>query len=238
MAFNFYAGETLLIDKPYRWSSFKTVHAIKKIIAQHPSWTDANGPHPVKIGHAGTLDPLATGLLILCTGKKTKQLHTYMNLEKVYTGVFFIGATTPCFDREMEVTAVFENAHITPDTMECVRKQFVGNIEQVPPLYSAVQLNGQRAYALARKGLSAELKSRSVCVHELLFTNWSAPFLHFKIRCSKGTYIRSLARDIGIALNSGAYVYDLRREQIGLHSVSEALSPEGFSDFMRSKASM
>jgi len=229
MSFSFYSGEVLLIDKPYSWSSFKAVHHIKKSIAKHPSWTDEQGPHPVKIGHAGTLDPLATGLLIMCTGKKTKQIKDFMNLEKVYTGVFFIGATTPCFDREKPVNAEYSIAHITSEHIEIVRQQFIGTQHQMPPLYSAIQINGRRAYEIARSGQTVELQPRTVNISQLEFKIWNPPFLHFKVTCSKGTYIRSLARDIGLALHSGAYVYDLKREQIGTYNLNNAFTPEAFA---------
>lgn len=229
MPFSFYSGEVVLIDKPYGWSSFKAVHYIKKAIAQHSSWTDEQGLHPVKIGHAGTLDPLATGLLIMCTGKKTKHIHNFMNLEKVYSGVFFLGATTPCFDREKPVDAEFAISHITADLLEPVRQKFIGTQYQIPPLFSAIQINGRRAYEIARSGETAELKSREITISQLEFQIWNPPFLHFKVTCSKGTYIRSLARDIGLALQSGAYVYDLKREQIGTYSLHNAFSPEAFA---------
>jgi tRNA pseudouridine55 synthase len=234
MSFSFYSGEVLLIDKPYGWSSFKAVHHIKKAISKHPSWTDEQGPHPVKIGHAGTLDPLATGLLILCTGKKTKHIQDFMNLEKVYTGVFFIGATTPCFDREKPVDAEYSITHITSEHLEKVRQQFIGTQYQIPPLFSAIQIKGRRAYEIARSGQTVALQPRAVSISQLEFKTWNPPFLHFKVTCSKGTYIRSLARDIGQALHSGAYVYDLKREQIGRYNLSEAKSPQAYVECLHS----
>lgn len=222
---DFIAGETILIDKPFRWSSFKVVHEIRKRI-------------PVKkVGHAGTLDPLATGLLILCTGKKTKQISTYQDLEKTYTGVITFGKKTLSMDAETEAVEEKSFDHITPDMIiEAASEQFTGEIMQKPPMYSAVSVKGKRLYKLARKGITVEREPRKVEVFEFTVNDIAMPDVSFTIRCSKGTYIRVIADDFGTALNSAAYLSSLRRTAIGTYRVEDALTMDEFHDFVVSTA--
>jgi tRNA pseudouridine55 synthase len=232
MDFDFYKGEVLLVDKPYTWSSFQAVNKIKHAVKHHPSLVVEGQKVKPKVGHAGTLDPLATGLLIVCTGKKTKTINDLMGLEKEYTGTFILGATTPCFDLEKPVDHTFETAHITDDLIYATAKQFVGLQQQVPPLFSAIMVEGKRAYELAREGSDHELKSREIEIKEFEITRIALPEVDFRIVCSKGTYIRSMARDFGLALNSGAHLGALRRTRIGDFKVSDAKEPMAYSDLI------
>lgn len=227
---DFYTGEILLIDKPYTWSSFQAVNKIKYAIKNHPSLIVDGVKTKPKVGHAGTLDPLATGLLIVCTGKKTKTIDSLMGMEKEYTGTFFLGATTPCFDLEKPVDQTFPTGHITVSTLTKAAESFVGLQQQVPPVFSAVFIDGKRAYEYARAGKEVEMKSREVEIREFELTGIEMPLVHFRIVCSKGTYIRSIARDFGLALNSGAHLTALRRTRIGDFNVKEALSPAEFAE--------
>jgi len=220
--YNFQAGELLLIDKPYRWTSFDVVNKIR-FIARKKS-----GIKRIKVGHAGTLDPLATGLLLICTGKKTKEIESFQALEKEYTGTFYLGATTPCFDLEQPIDKRFDISEITPEQLMLVKEQFVGEIEQTPPVYSAIKVEGKRAYDYARNDEEIKLKAKKVVVYEFELTRIALPEVDFRIRCSKGTYIRSIARDFGEALNSGAHLTALRRTRIGEYSVVNALDPDAF----------
>lgn len=228
MSYHFYTGEVLLIDKPLGWTSFQAVNKIKHGIKHHPSFIHEGAKVKPKIGHAGTLDPLATGLLIICTGKKTKAINTFMDLTKEYTGTFFIGATTPCYDLEKEIDHTFSTEQITNQLIFDTAKLFIGKQEQVPPIFSAIQINGQRAYTLARAGEEVELKPRQIEILEFEITDIQMPLVSFRIVCSKGTYIRSIARDFGLALNSGAHLTALRRTKIGEYDVKDAVSPEEF----------
>jgi tRNA pseudouridine55 synthase len=230
MTYDFYKGEALLIDKPYGWSSFQAVNKIKYAIKQHPSLLVEGIKVKPKVGHAGTLDPLATGLLIVCTGKKTKSIHEFMGMEKEYTGTFFLGATTPCYDMEKPVDKHFPIEHITEKDLRETAKSFLGIQQQVPPLFSAVMINGKRAYEMARAGEEAEIKAREVEVREFELTDIQLPQVSFRIVCSKGTYIRSIARDFGLALNSGAYLSALRRTRIGDFRVQDAVTPQQFAE--------
>lgn len=204
----------LLINKPYEWTSFDVVKKLRY------------GLKVKKIGHAGTLDPLATGLLILCTGKMTKQIDTYQAQEKEYTGTFVIGKTTPSFDLETEVGQEKDIKHITISDIESAIQQLTGEISQVPPIFSAVKVNGKRAYKSARKGEDIKLKARDVSVKVFEYTKIDLPEIHFRIICSKGTYIRSIARDLGNLLGVGAYMSALCRTRIGDFKLSDALSIE------------
>jgi tRNA pseudouridine55 synthase len=207
-------GEVLLIDKPLTWTSFdvvKKVRGIKKV---------------KKVGHAGTLDPLATGLLVVCTGKLTKTIQGIQDAEKEYTGTFCIGATTASFDLESEVEQQCSYNHITSEQVMRVVKELTGDLMQVPPMHSAVKLNGVRSYELARRGEVAELKARAITIREFEITRMELPELDFRIVCTKGTYIRSLARDLGLGLNVGAYLKVLRRTRIGNLSVDNAVTLE------------
>ncbi len=227
--YNFYTGEILLIDKPYTWSSFQAVNKIKHAIKQHPSFIVDGVKVKAKIGHAGTLDPLATGLLIMCTGKKTKTINELMGMEKEYTGTFFIGATTPCFDLEKPVDHTFPIEHITVGDITKAVNSFIGIQQQVPPLFSAVQINGKRAYEYARAGQEAEIKSREIEIKEFEITEINMPEISFRIVCGKGTYIRSVARDLGLALNSGAHLIKLCRTRIGNFKLADAVGPVEFA---------
>jgi tRNA pseudouridine55 synthase len=228
MSYHFYRGEVLLIDKPIGWSSFQAVNKIKHGIKNHPSFIHEGAKVKPKIGHAGTLDPLATGLLIICTGKKTKEINSFMGLTKEYTGTFFIGATTPCYDLEKPIDHTYPSEHITPELIKQTAENFLGVQEQVPPLFSAVMVNGKRAYTHARAGDEIELKARPIEILEFEITYIEMPNVSFRIVCSKGTYIRSIARDFGLALNSGAHLIELRRTKIGDFDVKDAVSPEEF----------
>ena len=230
MAFDFYNGELLLINKPYTWSSFQAVNKIKHAIKNHSSLILEGKKVKPKVGHAGTLDPLATGLLIVCSGKKTKTINELMGLEKEYTGTFYIGATTPCFDLEKPIDNTFPINHITNELLLLTAKSFLGFQQQVPPIYSAVKINGKRAYEFAREGLEAEINSREIEVKEFELTQINLPFVDFRIICSKGTYIRSLSRDFGLALKSGAHLTKLTRTRIGDFSLTDAITPQEFSE--------
>ena len=230
MDFNFYTGEVILIDKPFTWSSFQAVNKIKHALKNHPSLMVDGVKTKARVGHAGTLDPLATGLLIVCTGKKTKTIDTLMGLEKEYTGTFLLGATTPCFDLEKPVDKTFPTEHITEDMIKKTAVDFTGVIQQVPPIFSAVMINGRRAYELARAGQETEMKSREITIKEFEITAIRMPEVDFRIVCSKGTYIRSMARDFGLALNSGAHLTALRRTRIGDYHVDDAMTPNDFAE--------
>jgi tRNA pseudouridine55 synthase len=225
---DFYKGEILLINKPLGWTSFQAVNKLKHGLKKHPSLLlDGKFVH-LKIGHAGPLDPLATGLLIVCTGKKTKVIQTFQDQEKEYTGTFFIGATTPCYDLEKPIDKTYPTDHITDEKILKAAATFMGQQQQTPPLFSAVLVNGERAYDIARKGGTVELKARAIEIKTFEITRIQIPEVDFKIVCSKGTYIRSIARDIGERLGSGAHLIKLCRTRIGEFEVGNALEPEEF----------
>jgi tRNA pseudouridine55 synthase len=230
MNYDFYKGEVLLIDKPYTWSSFQAVNKLKYAIKHHPSFIVDGVKVKAKIGHAGTLDPLATGLLIVCTGKKTKTINDLMGMEKEYTGTFLLGATTPCYDLEKAVDKTYPTEHITEEMILQTAKNFIGVQQQVPPLFSAVMVNGKRAYELAREGAETELKSREIEIKEFEITKINMPLVDFRIVSSKGTYIRSIARDFGLALNSGSHLTALRRTRIGPFDLKDAVTPLQFCE--------
>ncbi len=210
--FDFETGEVLLLDKPLTWTSFDVVRKVK------------NALRIKKIGHAGTLDPLATGLLILCTGRKTKEIDQIQAQEKEYTGTFRLGETTPSFDLETAVDMVRPYAHLTIEQITAAAQSFIGTIQQTPPLFSAVKIDGQRAYDIARKGLNAEIKSKTIEIKAYELTRIALPEVDFRIVCSKGTYIRSLARDLGQALGCGAHLTRLVRTRIGEFRVEDAFT--------------
>jgi tRNA pseudouridine55 synthase len=227
-AFDFRTGEVILIHKPLTWTSFQVVNKMKYLIKKHPSLLmDGKRVQP-KIGHAGTLDPLATGLLIVCTGKQTKNIEQYQAQEKEYTGTFYIGATTPCFDLEKEIDAHYPTEHITDQLILDTTKQFIGKIQQTPPLFSAIKIDGKRAYDIARAGQTAEIKPKEITINTFEVTRIALPEIDFRVVCSKGTYIRSLARDFGAALDSGAHLIALCRTRIGEYKLSQALTLEAF----------
>lgn len=215
-------GQVLLIDKPLEWTSFQAVNKLRWHIKQRFKIKK------IKVGHAGTLDPLATGLLIICTGKQTKEIHIYQGQEKEYTGTFTVGATTPSYDLETEIDENYPTEHITEALLKETTRQFIGEIQQKPPIFSAIKKDGKRLYELARKGETTEIQARTVTISEFEITNINLPKVDFRVVCSKGTYIRSLAFDFGKALNSGAHLSTLRRTKIGNFSVDNATSIEGF----------
>ena len=207
-------GRVLLINKPLRWTSFDVVNKLRFRLKTK------------KIGHAGTLDPLATGLLIICVGKMTKRIEEFMGLEKEYTGKFVLGKTTPSFDLETAVNEEKDISHLSEDMIREKVKPFIGTISQLPPLHSAIKIGGKRAYEFARKGRDIELSPRDVQIHEFEITSIDLPAVSFRIVCSKGTYIRSIARDFGNALGVGAYLSALCRTRIGTFSLSDAIDVE------------
>jgi tRNA pseudouridine55 synthase len=230
MSFDFYKGELLLINKPYTWSSFQAVNKIKHSIKKHPSlWVDGVRVKP-KVGHAGTLDPLATGLLIVCTGKKTKEVNTFMGMEKEYTGSLVIGSTTPCFDLEKPIDRTFPTEHVTEEMILSTARSFIGNQQQIPPIFSAVMIQGKRAYDIARSGQEADIKPREIHISEFEVTGVRFPEIDFRIVCSKGTYIRSIARDFGERLQSGAHLTALCRTRIGNFALKDAITPSEFAE--------
>ncbi|MDI1316323.1 tRNA pseudouridine(55) synthase TruB [Flavobacterium sp.] len=216
-------GQILLIDKPLKWSSFQAVNKLKYILKRQYDL-----PKKFKIGHAGTLDPLATGLLIVCTGKFTKRITEIQAQAKEYTGTFTIGATTPSYDLETEIDATFPTEHISSELIQETIKQFLGEIDQKPPVFSAIKKDGKRLYEHARAGEEVEIAFRKTTIHEFEITRIQLPEIDFRVVCSKGTYIRSLAFDFGKALHSGAYLSVLRRTKIGHYSVNDGVSPEDF----------
>ncbi|WP_299116273.1 tRNA pseudouridine(55) synthase TruB [uncultured Winogradskyella sp.] len=221
---DFKNGQVLLIDKPLTWTSFQAVNKLRWSIRQ------AYNIKKIKVGHAGTLDPLATGLLVICTGKMTKQINTFQGQEKEYTGTFVLGSTTPSYDLETEVNETFLTEHITEELIHKTTEQFTGKIEQFPPIFSAIKKEGKRLYEFARAGEAVEIKSREVEITEFEITAIRELELEldFRVVCSKGTYIRSLAHDFGKALNSGAHLSVLRRTRIGDFKVENGLTPEEF----------
>lgn len=217
-------GQVILIDKPLGWSSFQAVNKIKWALLKHFKLKK------LKIGHAGTLDPLATGLLVLCTGKYTKKVPEFQDAVKEYTGTFTLGATRPSYDMETEVDAVFETDHLTEEIIKSATANFIGQIEQYPPAFSAIKKDGKRLYELAREGKSIDLVARKIEVFEFEITHIALPEVGFRVVCGKGTYIRSLAHDFGKALNSGAYLSALRRTKTGNFNVRTAVTPQQFVD--------
>lgn len=218
---NYTEGQVLLIDKPLKWSSFQAVNKLKYTLINKIGL-----PKKFKIGHAGTLDPLATGLLIVCTGKFTKRIAEIQSQAKEYTGTIFLGATTPSYDLETEVDATFPTDHITEELIHETVKQFIGEIDQVPPIFSAIKKDGKRLYEHARAGEEVEIASRKTTIYEFEITRIELPEIDFRVACSKGTYIRSLAFDFGKAMQSGSHLTALRRTKIGAYSVENAHSPE------------
>jgi len=212
---NLEKGEILLVNKPYEWSSFDVVKKIRYSIQKKYG-------KKVKVGHAGTLDPLATGLLLICVGKATKGIDVFTNLDKEYTGTMFIGSTTPSYDLETNVDKIFSTDHITPELLKETAKKFLGETQQVPPIFSAIKIGGKPVYKKARKGHHVEIQPRRIRIDLFEITGIEMPIVHFRVRCSKGTYIRSLVNDFGKALNSGAYMHGLCRTMIGGYSLKQA----------------
>lgn len=213
---NFEQGQVLLIDKPLKWTSFDVIQKLRKILRIK------------KIGHAGTLDPLATGLLIICTGKFTKRINEYMAQEKEYTGTITLGATTPTYDLESTPGDFKPFDHITEESIRAATQKFIGEIEQVPPAHSAIKVDGTRVYELARQGKAVKLEPRKIFIKEFAITKIEMPIVYFKVVCSTGTYIRSLAYDVGEVLGCGAHLSSLRRTRIGEFTTVNAMTPDEF----------
>ena len=223
---NFIEGQVVLIDKPLWWTSFDVVRKCRNLI------TNRLKIKKLKVGHAGTLDPLATGLMIVCTGKATKRINEWRDADKEYVAVIELGRTTPSFDLETETDATFPTGHITRESFETALKTFLGETQQTPPLFSAKNLQGKRAYTFARKGSDIELPPQPVVISELEIVRFDLPVVEVRMRCSKGTYVRAFARDLGIANQSGACLAGLRRTAIGSFRVEKAMSPELFEQII------
>lgn len=221
-------GQVILIDKPLEWTSFQAVNKVRWLIKK------SFGFKKIKVGHAGTLDPLATGLLIICTGKFTKKIDTFQAQEKEYTGTFTVGATTPSYDLETEIDQNFDISEITSEQIHEATKQFIGEIQQQPPVFSALKKDGKRLYEFARNGEEVEIPFRKITISEFEITRIDLPNVDFRVVCSKGTYIRSLANDFGKALNNGAHLSALRRTKIGDFSVANAISISDFESSLPS----
>ena len=225
---DFLDGQILLINKPLGWTSFDVVRKIKNLIRTKYSLKK------IKVGHAGTLDPLATGLLIVCTGKFTKRISELQGQAKIYTGDITLGGTTPSYDLETEVDATFETSHISEELIKKTTSQFTGKIDQKPPIFSALKRGGERLYEKARRGESIEIEARKVSVHAFDITEIEIPKVSFEIKCGKGTYIRSIAYDFGLALNSGAHLSKLCRTAIGDYQLADALDVSNFEKQLNS----
>ncbi|MFH7014384.1 tRNA pseudouridine(55) synthase TruB [Flavobacterium sp. FlaQc-52] len=223
-------GQVLLIDKPLKWSSFQAVNKLKYLLINKVGL-----PKKFKIGHAGTLDPLATGLLLICTGKFTKSISELQGQAKEYTGTFHIGATTPSYDLETEIDQTFPTEHIDEALIHETVKQFLGEIDQKPPIFSAIKKDGVRLYEHARAGETVEIASRKTTIHEFEITRIALPEIDFRVVCSKGTYIRSLAFDFGKAMNSGSHLTVLRRTKIGDYDVKNAIDITLFEETLEQK---
>ncbi len=220
-------GAVLYIDKPLTWTSFDVVNKIRKSLRHYL------GIQKIKVGHAGTLDPLATGLVIICTGKATKQIMQFQDMDKAYTAQLRLGATTPSFDLETGIDFSYPWEHITSDHIKQALSELSGDQEQMPPLFSAKSVDGKRAYLMARKGKTVELKPQQVHISRLELLSEKLPELTLHVECSKGTYIRSLARDLGIKLDSGAHLCGLRRTRIGPHRIEQAITLENFIENLK-----
>jgi len=229
MTFNFESGEVLLFNKPYRWTSFDLVRNITSLIKKYVLIKP-------KVGHAGTLDPLATGLMIICTGSMTKQIYKYQDMPKVYTGKLKLGETTPSYDKETQVDCTFDINDITENDILSAASKFIGEIEQVPPIFSAVKKEGKRSYDLARRGQKPELESRKVMIYDFKIIEISIPFVSFEVKCSKGTYIRTLVNDFGKALNNGAFLVELERTTIGDFSLKDCMTPDQFAERLKTES--
>lgn len=223
---NFKEGEVLYFDKPLRWTSFAVVNKIRYHISRKL------GVKKIKVGHAGTLDPLATGVMIICTGKATKRIEEFQYHTKEYIATLQLGATTPSYDLEKEIDATYPTEHITREMVEEVLQQFKGTIEQIPPAFSACKVDGKRAYDLARKGDEVELKPKTLVIDEIELLECNLPEIKIRVVCSKGTYIRALARDIGEALQSGAHLTGLIRTQVGEVRLEDCMQVEDFPEWL------
>lgn len=224
---SFVEGSVISFDKPLGWTSFDVVNKVRSMMRY------VLGIKKLKTGHAGTLDPLATGLLIICTGKQTKSIESFQDMEKEYTGTFILGETTPSFDLETKPDATFPTSHIMYEMLESAAKKLSGHHNQIPPLFSAKKIEGERAYEFARRGEHTELKARKVVISCFDITRFEMPEVDFRVVCSKGTYIRSLARDFGRELHSGAHLKSLRRTRIGHFKVEDAWTIDGFEKHLK-----
>ena len=224
---NITEGEILLVNKPYHWTSFDVIGSLRGLMKH------LLGGKKIKVGHAGTLDPLATGLLIVCTGKATKRIEEFKDFDKEYTGTFVLGATTPSYDMEKEVNETFPTSHITSEMIQEAALSLSGDIMQIPPMFSAIKVDGKRAYESARKDKDLGLAARPVSVPVFEITRVEMPEVDFRIVCSKGTYIRALARDFGLKLNSGAYLSVLCRTRVGPHKLENAYLVEELKTILR-----
>ena len=225
---DFLAGEVIYFNKPLGWTSFDLVNKFRYKLSRRL------GVKKIKVGHAGTLDPLATGVMILCTGRATKRIDEFQYQTKEYVATLKLGETTPSFDLEKEVDATYPTEHITRELVEQVLPTFIGEIQQVPPVFSACKIEGKRAYELARQGKDVPLKSKTLIIDELELLDCSLPILKIRVVCSKGTYIRALARDIGQALNSGAHLIALERTRIGDITLDKCMTPKVYKKQRRS----
>lgn len=223
---NFKEGEVLYFDKPLRWTSFAVVNKIRYHISRKL------GVKKIKVGHTGTLDPLATGVMIICTGKATKRIEEFQYHTKEYIATLQLGATTPSYDLEKEIDATYPTEHITREMVEEVLQQFKGTIEQIPPAFSACKVDGKRAYDLARKGDEVELKPKTLVIDEIELLECNLPEIKIRVVCSKGTYIRALARDIGEALQSGAHLTGLIRTRVGEVRLEDCMQVEDFPEWL------
>ncbi|TYB79002.1 tRNA pseudouridine(55) synthase TruB [Bizionia myxarmorum] len=226
---HFQSGQVLLIDKPLNWTSFQVVNKLRWEIRH------AHNIKKIKVGHAGTLDPLAMGLLIICTGKMTKEIHIYQGQDKEYTGTIVLGSSTPSYDLETEIDETFPTEHISETMIHEATKQFIGEIDQFPPVFSAIKKEGKRLYEFARAGEAVEISSRRIQISTFEITKIDGLNIEFRVVCSKGTYIRSLAHDFGKALDSGGHLSVLRRTKIGEFHVDNALTPEAFIESLTTK---
>ena len=220
ISFQFEKGEILLVNKPYRWTSFDVVNFVRNLVRTRL------GIRKLKIGHAGTLDPLATGLLVLCTGAMTKKIESFKELDKEYTGTFTLGATTPSFDLEKEIDRIYPWEHVTPEAINAAAEKFSGTLQQLPPAFSAIKIRGKRAYDYARKDQEVEITPKKIHISQFRITAMRLPEVDFRVTCSKGTYIRALARDFGKELKTGAYLSALCRTRIGPYELRDAWDPD------------
>lgn len=230
--FDFIGGEVLHFNKPLHWTSFRLVKKLRGHIHQH------YGIKKFKVGHAGTLDPLATGVMTICTGKATKLIETLQGEDKEYITTIALGATTPSFDLETEIDQTYPTSHITREMVEEVLASFVGDIEQVPPIFSAVKIDGERAYKLARKGNDVELKAKVIRIDEIELLEFSQTSIRIRVACGKGTYIRSLARDIGLALESGGHLTELIRTRVGKVRLEDCFTVDQIADIVAKGVAM
>ena len=226
--FQFQEGEVLLVNKPIHWTSFQLVNKLRWLIKTKLK------VKKIKVGHAGTLDPLATGLMIICTGKKTKEIHQYQAAEKEYIATIKLGATTPSYDGETAENYFYGSQHINKDLIQKTILNFIGDNQQLPPIFSAIKVGGKKLYESARKGKEVELKPRNISIKKLEILEINMPYIRIRVICSKGTYIRSLAYDIGKSLNSGAWLSKLERIKIGDYALENALNIQDFEDMMKS----